>query len=59
MDRYIIKEVTVATEQKPVSLPFANIHPTVRSKFIIDPEPVTEVVLYPWRRWHKSDSSIN
>ena len=57
MDRFVIKDESYK-KGEPVYIA-TNIHVNLQSKFTIIREPTNEVVVYPWRRWYKSDHNIN
>jgi hypothetical protein len=68
MDRYIIKEeihnqyyYLKSLHSKPVTTTTnaQGIHTNIQAKFHVDSAPLNEVVVYPWRRWYKSDHNIN
>lgn len=67
MDRYIIREdlqlwhLPSGENKCKVQVPSATSVQQVylQTKIRIDAEPVNEVILYPWRRWYKSEYNIN
>jgi hypothetical protein len=69
MNRHIIKEdlqlwdlptnVLIRPQTQAQVQPLRPVHTNLQSKIRFDVEPANEVILYPWRRWYKSEYNIN